>query len=259
MKKSLRFLSVLLALALCFTGMAVSAFAEGEGEQEPANTPQNTSECTCFGSACYPGFVNEECPVCSAEGFKPEQCKRFPKDPCICPDHCVDYRCVELRHYRCEYCYAYYWGNEAKVRAACQGQGEPTWLTQCICTDQCTIKLRPNGNGYYIDEGGCWLCWYNKTYGLPSVCRAGGSSSHEEKEFVPDVSGKYRTTPERIKDKLKPADIAQQTLYIDEATNTILNLYDADGNLITATLSSDGHFYIVPDSSGNYVYIPTGK
>lgn len=213
MKKSLRFLSVLLALALCFTGMAVSAFAEGEGDQEPADTPSTTPECICQGDACYPGFVNAECPVCSAPGFTADQCKQASTHTCICPDHCVDYRGAELRRPRCYYCWDYYKGNTARLQAACQGQEKPTQAAS--------------------DKG--------------------------EEKFRPDVSGKYRTTPERIKDKLKPADIAQQTLYIDEATNTILNLYDADGNLITATLSSDGHFYIVPDSSGNYVYIPTGK
>lgn len=76
-----------------------------------------------------------------------------------------------------------------------------------------------------------------------------------EVKFVPDRSGHFRTSAAKISEKVKPAAVAQQSLYVDPVTNTIANLYDADGNLIPATLSSDGHFYIIPTNDG-YVYIP---
>lgn len=79
-----------------------------------------------------------------------------------------------------------------------------------------------------------------------------------EKAFVPDTSGNFRTTVAKITETVKPAEVAKQQLYIDPVTNTVANLYDSMGNLIPCTLSSDGHFYIVPSNDG-YAYIPTGR
>lgn len=90
---------------------------------------------------------------------------------------------------------------------------------------------------------------------LCSLPMAVGAASTSE---VPDVSGKYRTSAARIREKVNPAAVATQQLYVDPVTNTVANLYDSDGNLIPCTLSSDGHFYIVLSNDG-YVYVPTGK
>lgn len=256
MKKSLRFLSVLLALALCFTGMAVSAFAEDPG-QTTAATP-------------------------AGEGGPTTTDPPTPQGECICVYHCSDMFDIEGANRFCPYCYdycmkymQYRWANpdapltaDAATSLICKGHG----TLPCICSpgNECYkygwyvhSEAIPAGiiNGTIPPERAakCAACMRSVGAGNGFLCGDPNASASEERDYVPDVSGKYRTTPERIKDKLKPADIAQQTLYIDETTYAILNLYDADGNLITATLSSDGHFYIVPDSSGNYVYIPTGK
>lgn len=89
----------------------------------------------------------------------------------------------------------------------------------------------------------------------PSPVPTSAPAPAREVKFVPDLSGHFRTSAAKISEKVKPAAVAQQSLYVDPVTNTIANLYDADGNLIPATLSSDGHFYIIPTNDG-YVYIP---
>ena len=200
MKKKIRFLSALLALALCLSCMALPAFAEEE------------EECTCRNGPCYPGFVDSTCAVCSSASDPVAVCKNTPTQyTCNCTTHCYTALDIENRKPMCNYCWRYFLGNLGRATAVCKGPE-----TQSV------------------------------------------SSSFTSKS-APDVSGHYRTTAECLRNKLKPAEIAQQQLYIDPVTNTIINLYDADGNLITATLSTDGHFYIVPDSSGEYVYIPTGN
>ena len=93
-----------------------------------------------------------------------------------------------------------------------------------------------------------------------SSARASASarSSRGSAKSVPDLSGRYRTSLTKILANLDPAAIAQQDLVIDPVTNTVGNLYDREGNLIPCTLSSDGHFIIVPTNEG-YAYVPTGK
>lgn len=75
---------------------------------------------------------------------------------------------------------------------------------------------------------------------------------------APNVSGSYHA-PSRAKaiEKVKPSAFLAPMVYVDPVTHAISNVYDADGNLIPATLSSDGHFYIVPTNEG-YLYIGTG-
>ena len=74
----------------------------------------------------------------------------------------------------------------------------------------------------------------------------------------PDVSGSYHAPSQaRAIEKINPASFLAPTVYVDPVTHAISNVYDADGNLIPATLSSDGHFYIVPTNEG-YLYIGTG-
>ena len=189
MKKKIRFLSALLALALCLSCMALPAFAEGEKEELPP-----------------------------------------PEGTCTCTYHCNSVSDIEGVKGSCRHCYQY------------------------------LIELVKNKYGLTLDEV---VAIVSSVCAGEGTTDAGGSANASvsvsaKKESAPDVSGHYRTTAECLRNKLKPAEIAQQQLYIDPVTNTIINLYDADGNLITATLSSDGHFYIVPDSSGEYVYIPTG-
>lgn len=95
---------------------------------------------------------------------------------------------------------------------------------------------------------------------LCSLPMAAGAASSSETP-VADVSGKYRPTAAKAIEKLSGPVVAAQTqnLYVDPVTNTVANLYDADGNLISCTLSSDGHFYIIPLNDGTYHYVPTGK
>lgn len=92
---------------------------------------------------------------------------------------------------------------------------------------------------------------------LCSLPMAVGAASTSE---VPDVSGKYRTTAAKIREKVDPVTVAAQELYVDPVTNTVANLYDSDGNLIPCTLSSDGHYYLIPvNGSEEYYFLPTGK
>ncbi len=75
---------------------------------------------------------------------------------------------------------------------------------------------------------------------------------------VANVTGSYHAPSiARAVEKVKPTAFLLPTVYVDPVTRAISNVYDADGNLIPATLSSDGHFYIVPTAEG-YLYISTG-
>lgn len=75
---------------------------------------------------------------------------------------------------------------------------------------------------------------------------------------APNVSGSYHAPSiAKAVEKVKPTAFLAPTVYVDPVTRAISNVYDADGNLIPATLSSDGHFYIVPTNEG-YLYISTG-
>ena len=84
------------------------------------------------------------------------------------------------------------------------------------------------------------------TWGKPSV--------------VANTSGSYHApTKAAAAEKLNSVSaFTAPTVYVDPVTHAISNVYDADGNLIPATLSSDGHWYIVPTNEG-YLFLPTGR
>ncbi len=87
---------------------------------------------------------------------------------------------------------------------------------------------------------------------------ASSSSAPAQKEVkVADVSGSYRTSVEKTLEKLNVTAFLAPTVYVDPVTHAISNVYDADGNLIPATLSTDKHWYIVPTNEGN-ILIATG-
>lgn len=88
---------------------------------------------------------------------------------------------------------------------------------------------------------------------------ASSSSAKAEQDAVkaPDVSGSYRTSIEKTLEKLDATAFLAPTVYVDPVTHAISNVYDADGNLIPATLSTDKHWYIVPTNEGN-ILIATG-
>lgn len=92
----------------------------------------------------------------------------------------------------------------------------------------------------------------------PDNARPAASAPAVEEETVqPDVSGSYRTSVEKTLEKLDASAFLASTVYVDPVTHAISNVYDADGNLIPATLSTDKHWYIVPTNEGN-ILIATG-
>lgn len=83
------------------------------------------------------------------------------------------------------------------------------------------------------------------TWGKPSV--------------VANTSGSYHApTKAAAAEKLTTKSFTASTVYVDPVTHAISNVFDADGNLIPATLSSDGHWYIVPTNEG-YLFLATGR
>ena len=75
---------------------------------------------------------------------------------------------------------------------------------------------------------------------------------------APDVSGSYHPTRSEALRDLSPKDFQQPDVTIDPQTLAINNLYDDKGNLIPATLSTDGHFFIIPTTTG-FLYLATGR
>lgn len=91
----------------------------------------------------------------------------------------------------------------------------------------------------------------------PEAARPAASASQTSSKAA-DVSGSYHAPSiAKAAEKVKGTAFLAPTVYIDPVTRAISNVYDADGNLIPATLSSDGHFYIVPTNEG-YLFIGTG-
>ena len=85
----------------------------------------------------------------------------------------------------------------------------------------------------------------NGTWGKPSV--------------VANTSGSYHApTKAAAAEKLTTKSFTASNVYVDPVTHAISNVFDADGNLIPATLSSDGHWYIVPTNEG-YLFLATGR
>ena len=83
------------------------------------------------------------------------------------------------------------------------------------------------------------------TWGKPSV--------------VANTSGSYHApTKAAAAEKLTTKSFTASTVYVDPVTHAISTVFDADGNLIPATLSSDGHWYIVPTNEG-YLFLATGR
>lgn len=75
---------------------------------------------------------------------------------------------------------------------------------------------------------------------------------------TPDVSGSYHPTRAEALEDLSPADFREPDVTINPTTLAINNLYDDKGNLIPATLSTDGHFFIIPTTTG-FLYLATGR
>ena len=75
---------------------------------------------------------------------------------------------------------------------------------------------------------------------------------------TPDVSGSYHPTRAAALQDLSPADFQAPDVTINPTTLAISNLYDDKGNLIPATLSTDGHFFIIPNTTG-FLYLGTGR
>lgn len=75
---------------------------------------------------------------------------------------------------------------------------------------------------------------------------------------TPNTSGSYHPTRAQALADLAPADFQKPDVTINPVTLAINNLYDDKGNLIPATLSTDGHFFIIPTTSG-FLYLGTGR
>lgn len=72
MRMRKRWMTLLLCLCLVFTMLPATAFA---GEEQAAGTgTQTDGECICTG-LCGDDSVNQECPVCGAEGADLTACK----------------------------------------------------------------------------------------------------------------------------------------------------------------------------------------
>ena len=86
-----------------------------------------------------------------------------------------------------------------------------------------------------------------------------GAASTPENAVVANTSGSYHA-PSKAKaaEKLTTKSFTASTVYVDPVTHAISNVFDADGNLIPATLRSDGHWYIVPTNEG-YLFLATGR
>ena len=72
------------------------------------------------------------------------------------------------------------------------------------------------------------------------------------------MSGSYHPTRAEALEDLSPADFREPDVTINPTTLAINNLYDDKGNLIPATLSTDGHFFIIPTTTG-FLYLATGR
>ena len=83
------------------------------------------------------------------------------------------------------------------------------------------------------------------------------SPSSTGSDYVPDVSGGYYTSSAKILEKLSADSFLAPIVYVDPVTFAVHNVYDADGNLIPATLSTDKHYYIVRTTEGT-LYLATG-
>ncbi|MDD4849466.1 MAG: hypothetical protein PHO10_02055 [Gemmiger sp.] len=68
----------------------------------------------------------------------------------------------------------------------------------------------------------------------------------------------YRpTSPEKARETISGQSFDQPDVSINPKTHTVYNVYDCNGNLVSATLSTDCHWYIVPTDQGNLL-IGTG-
>ena len=74
----------------------------------------------------------------------------------------------------------------------------------------------------------------------------------------PNVSGSYHPTRAEAERDISVEDFLQPDVTIDPTTLAISNVYDSQGNLIPATLSTDGHFFIIPTTTG-FLYLSTGR
>lgn len=76
-------------------------------------------------------------------------------------------------------------------------------------------------------------------------------------ECRPLADGNYTPSRQKALENISVCDFYAPDVSVNTKTHAINNLYDDKGNLIPATLSSDGHWFIVPTQEG-YLYIGTG-
>lgn len=233
MKKTARVLTLVLALAICFSCMAMNVFAE---DDQAGQEGDQTQQCSCTEKTCNDNGTYS-CPLCSVADmeWKLKNCPFYTSHPdmCICKEFCYG------KNTLCKYC---------TENVGCGGKG-PEGI--CLCSD--TVC--------YMDS--CSLC-ADKEWRLANCpeWQAYPPVPSSNKSSAPDVSGKYRTSMTKILATVSPVAVGtaieNNELVIDPVTNTVGNLYDSEGNLIPCTLSSDGHFIIIPTNDG-YAYIPTGE
>lgn len=87
---------------------------------------------------------------------------------------------------------------------------------------------------------------------------AAAAPAFADGSFTPDDSGSYHPTRAEALRDLSPADFQRPDVTVDPVTLAIGNLYDNKGNRIPATLSTDGHFFIIPTTTG-FLYLGTGR
>lgn len=75
--------------------------------------------------------------------------------------------------------------------------------------------------------------------------------------YRPNTDGSYCPSMEKSREYVKLPDFEEPDVRVNTRTNAMVNVYDAKGNLVPATLSTDGHFYILPTTTGYYM-ITTG-
>jgi ABC-type oligopeptide transport system substrate-binding subunit len=89
-----------------------------------------------------------------------------------------------------------------------------------------------------------------------TLCLCGASLAASAAE--PNTNGSYKPTMEQAYERISVSDFLQPDVTITKKTHAINNVYDSMGNLVPATLSTDGHFYIIPTTTG-YLMLGTGK
>ena len=105
------------------------------------------------------------------------------------------------------------------------------------------------------------------TVGLATLCCVGamatpalaaGCGGSGTKTNKCDTGTSYnRQSYCKTKENISAKCFEQPDVTVNTKTNAINNVYNKEGELVPATLSSDGHFYIVPTNDG-YLYIGTG-